>query len=254
MYWGRDVEKLGAESDRKESDSGDCNWGRIRHWDRRRPREVSTNADVKSTLASAYFADTSLEFGCWVKIVAAFTLQSTFSTWAWERSKWGQQPLHPLWTLLRLNLKGQSFKWEEFWILHLCKNKMSFWLKGASLSLSQALSLFWGKNVFHPSQTPPIFIIITTVSWIQSIFFCLTCWTDFPPFPPNFGSSPLFGSSPSCPAARLWWRHIPRVLLVIPQLKPAQPTRRVAHCCSKQKHLEIKRRKDFWTTLPSLKT
>ena len=34
-----------------------------------------TNANVKSTLARAYFADTSLKFRCWVKIDAAFTLQ-----------------------------------------------------------------------------------------------------------------------------------------------------------------------------------
>ena len=170
MYWGRDVEKLGAESDRKESDSGDCNWGRIRHWDRRRPREVSTNADVKSTLASAYFADTSLEFGRWVKIGAAFTLQSTFSTWTWDKSKWGQQPLLALWTLLGLNLKGQSLKWEGKFFFCICvyKNKLSFWFKGSSPSLSQALSLFppftdSPYHHHHNRQLDPIYLLLSDV-------------------------------------------------------------------------------------------
>ena len=59
--------------------------GRIRHSpnpeEDKTPRGGFTNADVKSTLASAYFADASLKFGSSrVKIGAAFTLQSTFST------------------------------------------------------------------------------------------------------------------------------------------------------------------------------
>ena len=71
---------MGAESDRKESDSGKRKNPTFRPEEDKTPRGGFTNADVESTLASAYSADTSLKFRHWVKIGAAFTLQSTFST------------------------------------------------------------------------------------------------------------------------------------------------------------------------------
>ena len=102
MYWGRNVEKLGAAPDRKESDSGDCKLarGRIRHSDRTQEEEKTHKDKIYECRCQVDIGECilcrhlSLKF--WVKIGGVCFAVRTFPLELETRVK--MQPLDALWT------------------------------------------------------------------------------------------------------------------------------------------------------------